>query len=162
MKKALTLLYFITLILVFSSCEEKNAEATKLLDDIREYYEKGEYQSALDAVDSLRRTYPEAVSQRKEALVIFQQASLAMAQQNLAKVDSALQVTENELAMLKPQVEEHRRQGVATAEELQHYTKLRVYRDSLQGIFNMECAKIKYIHKRQEENEAVEKSSDKN
>lgn len=159
MKKILTLLCLISFVLTFSSCEEKNVEAAKLLEQIRDYYDNNDYQSALEAVDSLRRTYPEAVAQRKEALVIFQQASLAIAQQNLAKVDSTLQATEAELSVLKPQVEEHRKQGMATHEELQHYNKLRAYRDSLQGIFNMECAKIKYIHKRQAENEAVENAS---
>lgn len=162
MKKTFTILCIISLALASTSCKEKHTEASMLLDDIRGYYESGDYQSALNAVDSLRRTYPDAINQRKEALVIFQKASLAIAQQNLAKVDSTLLAVENELAMLKPQVEEHRSQGVATAQELQHYNKLRAFRDSLQGIFNMECAKIKYIHKRQEENEAVEKSSDKN
>lgn len=159
MKKIITLLCLISFALTFSSCEEKNIEAAKLLNQIHTYYDNGEYQSALDMVDSLRRTYPEAIEQRKEALVIFQQASLAMAQQNLAKVDSMLQVTEGELSMLKPQVESHRAQGIATAAELQHYTKLRVFRDSLQGIFNMECAKIKYIHKRQAENDAVKSAT---
>lgn len=159
MKKTLSILYILSLIFVFSSCEEKHEEATILLNQIRAYYDNGDYQAALETVDSLRRTYPEAISQRKEALVIFQQASLAIAQQNLAKVDSALLATENELAMMKPQVESHRAEGIATAAELQQYTKLRVLRDSLQGIFNMECAKIKYIHKRQAENEAVKSTS---
>lgn len=162
MKKALSILCIISFALFFSSCEEKHEEASKLLEQIRDYYDNGDYQSAIETVDSLRRTYPEAVDQRKEALAIFQQASLGIAQQNLAKVDSMLQAAESELSELKPQVEEHRAQGVATAEELQHFNELRVYRDSLQGIFNMECAKIKYIHKRQAENEAVENASNEN
>ena len=55
----------------------------------------------------------------------------------------------------KGQVSVHKGMGlvneVFTQEELQKFNELRAYRDSLQGVFNLECAKIKYIHKRQKE-----------
>lgn len=156
MKKIQFAICLAAFLVPLSSCEEKNAAAVKLLDDIHALYDQGQYDSVLVVIDSLRRTYPEAVEQRKEALSIFQQASLAIAQQNLAKVDSALQAVEGEVEYLKKEVEAHRSQGIATAEELSRLTKMKVYRDSLQGIFNMECAKIKYIHKRQEENKAAQ------
>ena len=80
-----------------------------------------------------------------------QEASLKMAQANLAEVDSALQAAIRQFDEMKPQVEAHRKACTATKEELQQFNELRAYRDSLQGVFNLECAKIKYIHKRQKE-----------
>lgn len=150
-------LYFLFLcIAMLLSCEEKHEEASNLLDEIKAHYDKGNYEVALACIDSLRRTYPDAISQRKEALAIYQQASLVLAQQNLAIVDSTLQVLEREYDMLKPKVEKRHNQGIATAEELHHLNLLRARRDSFRGVFNVECAKIKYIHKRQKETEAID------
>lgn len=139
------------------ACEEKHEEATSLLAEIRDSYENGDYQAALIAIDSLRRTYPEAISQRKEALEIFQKASIAIAQGNLADVDSMLQKIDEEYKRLKPIVEAHRKSGDASAAELSYFNQLSARRDSLQGVFTVECAKIRYIRKRQQESEATEK-----
>ena len=103
------------------------------------------------SIDSLRHDYPEAVEERREALKFHQEASLKLAQANLALVDSTLQAAIKQYDEMKPQVEAHRKACVATQEELQQFNELRAYRDSLQGVFNMECAKIKYIHKRQKQ-----------
>jgi hypothetical protein len=99
----------------------------------------------------MRHYYPDAVEERREALKFHQEASLKMAQANLAEVDSALQSAIRQFDEMKPQVEAHRKACTATHEELQKFNELRAYRDSLQGVFNLECAKIKYIHKRQKE-----------
>lgn len=153
MNKTSILYSAIFITMTATSCGEKHEEATLLLQEIHNDYAKGLYEKALNGVDSLRRTYPEAVKQRKEALIIHQQASLALAQNNLATVDSTLQQIEREYNTLKPRIDERHNQGVATAEELHYFNLLRARRDSLQGVFNMECAKIKYIHKRQKEAE---------
>lgn len=133
-----------------TSCE-KNPEAKQLLREIQTKYEAGNYQHAILSIDSLRHNYPDAVEERREALKIQQEASLKMAQANLAKVDSALQASIRQFDEMKPEVEAHRKACVATETELQQFNELRARRDSLQGVFNLECAKIKYIHKRQKE-----------
>lgn len=151
MRNTLLIYSVMMMLALLTSCEEKHQEAEKLMNEIRNCMDSECYEDALAGVDSLRRTYPDAVKQRKEALLVHQQASLALAQQNLSVVDSTLQVVEKEYERLKPIVERRHNEGVATASELQHFNELRALRDSLQGVFNMECAKIKYIHKRQEE-----------
>ena len=135
---------------VLTSCE-KNPEAKQLLQEIQTDYEAGNYQRVMFSIDSLRHNYPDAVEERKEALKIYQEASLKLAQENLAQVDSSLQAAIKQYDEMKPQIEAHRKACIATQEELQEFNELRAYRDSLQGVFNLECAKIKYIHKRQKE-----------
>ena len=49
------------------------------------------------------------------------------------------------------EVEKHKQQLCATADELTLLTKTRVRRDSLQTRFDVLCAKIRYIHKKQKE-----------
>ena len=139
---------FSTVLLI--SCE-KNPEAKQLLKEIQADYEAGNYQRVIYSIDSMRHYYPDAVEERREALKFHQEASLKMAQANLAEVDSALQAAIRQFDEMKPQVEAHRKACTATKEELQQFNELRAYRDSLQGVFNLECAKIKYIHKRQKE-----------
>lgn len=156
MKKTLMIYALFAAFPSLISCEEKPSEAAKLLEEIRADYEAGKYDDALLGIDSLRHAYPEAVKERKEALIIHQQASLVQAQQHLACIDSTLQVVEREYNSLKPVIEERHNNGTATRNELHHFNLLRAQRDSLQGVFNMECAKIKYIHKRQKEAEEMQ------
>lgn len=142
------LIFLFTLI----SCTEKAPnEAENLLNEIRADYEAGRYQKALQGVDSLRHAYPMAVNERKEALKIHQEASLKMAQDNLAQVDQALQAAEKSYDSLAIVVEVNRKALTATPQMLQQFNELRVLRDSLRTVFTVECAKIKYIHKRQEQ-----------
>ena len=131
---------------LLTSCE-KNPEAKQLLKEIQADYEAGNYQRVIYSIDSMRHYYPDAVEERREALKFHQEASLKMAQANLAEVDSALQAAIRQFDEMKPQVEAHRKACTA----IQKFNELRAYRDSLQGVFNLECAKIKYIHKRQKE-----------
>ena len=99
----------------------------------------------------MRHAYPTAIEERKEALKIHQEASLKKAQANLALTDSALQAAEREYSSIRPVVEKRHKEGTATEEELSNMNQLRKVRDSLQVVFNVECAKIKYIHKRQKQ-----------
>lgn len=149
--QALSLAICVTFgVALLTGCE-KNPEAKQLLREIQTDYEAGNYQRVMFSIDSLRHGYPDAVEERREALKIHQEASLKLAQENLAQVDSALQAAIRQFDEMKPQVEAHRKACVATQDELQQFNELRARRDSLQGVFNLECAKIKYIHKRQKE-----------
>lgn len=136
-----------------SSCQDDNSRAEELMVQIRSDFEAGNYAKCLKEIDSLRTTYPKAIDARKEALIIHQNASLKMAQDHLADVDRRLQALETTCDSLSAIVELHKQQGCATAEELHLLNISKIRRDSLKGIFDVECSKIRYIHKRQQEND---------
>lgn len=142
--------------MLLSACKNKHEDAELLLEKTRAAYESGDYEGTLRNVDSLRHAYPDAAKVRGEALVLFQQASLKIAQAKLAKVDSMLMMAQGEYDALRPIVEKHHMEGIATAQELDHLNRLRVHRDSLQVSFNVECARIKYIKKRMREDKIID------
>lgn len=130
------------------SDEEK---ANKLLDEATQQMEKGEYAQALVTIDSLRKTFPNNVEARKKALTIYQQSSLKQAQADLAHTDSLLSIVSDEYNKLKAKVDGDRTEMKATYEDTQRLNTTKARLDSLKVRFDMECAKIKYIHKKQKE-----------
>ena len=66
-------------------------------------------------------------------------------------MDSALQAVKHDYEYQKQKVEKDKQELRATAEELTRLTKTRVHHDSLQTRFDVLCAKIRYIHKKQKE-----------
>ena len=95
--------------------------------------------------------YPGAIETRKQALILQQNIELKRSQEELAIVDSLLQVVKRDYETLKLKVEKDKQELRATPEELTMLTKTRVRRDSLQTRFEVLCAKIRYIHKKQKE-----------
>ena len=91
------------------------------------------------------------IEQRKAALTARQDSALRAAQAELAIVDSALEATKNTYDTMKKEVEAHRADLTATEDELRTLNLLRQHRDSLQVRFDVLCAKIRYIHKKQKE-----------
>lgn len=69
----------------------------------------------------------------------------------MENTDRALQKIESEYEQMKKTVEDLKSKGMATAEQLRNLTLTRVKRDSLKTVFDVECAKIKYINKRMKE-----------
>lgn len=135
-----------------ASCKDEEKEAlAALMTEIRDDYAQERDSDCLVAIDTLRARYPQAVAERKEALAIFQNASLRIAQRDLARTDSALEVAKARYAEMQRTVGAHKAEGNATAAELTAMTMQRMHRDSLQVHFDMLCAKIKYIHKRQKQ-----------
>ena len=118
--------------------------------DARNYAE-GRDSACLAAIDTLRAKFPKAIAERKEALKLYQEASLRIAQKQLAYVDSALEAEKHIFRTMEKSVAAHKEKGIATAEELTALTRKRMLRDSLQTQFDVLCAKIKYIHKRQKQ-----------
>ena len=49
---------------------------------------------------------------------------------------------------MRQQVEALKATGEATAAQLTQLTRMRMLRDSLQTVFDVECAKIRYIKKK--------------
>ena len=93
------------------------------------------------------------IEQRRTALKQKQDSSLLAAQQELAIVDSTLEVIKAEYEKKKNEVEAHKAALQATEEELTDLTLLRIQRDSLQVQWNVLGAKIKYIRQKQKEME---------
>lgn len=136
-----------------ASCGDSDRQkAEEMLKQAGYDYEHGRYDMALATIDSLRKTYHDIVDVRREALVLYQNISLKKAQEDLEETDRQLQEFNATYEMVRETVEKKKAALQATAEELQTLTLMRIKRDSLQARFDMQCAKIKYIHKRQKEN----------
>jgi len=136
----------------FSSCKDEKAEALEqLMTEIRTDFEAERDSQCLVGIDSLRARFPKAIKERKEALELYQKASLRIAQRDLAATDIALEEAKVRFNEMQQDVNAHKAAGIATAKELTDLTCQRMHRDSLQVHFDMLCAKIKYIHKRQKQ-----------
>ena len=121
-------LILITLIaLTLASCAKTDDEqAREMLTRIHTLYESGNYRATLDSITLLR--------DRKEALVVWQNASLKMAQADVAATDVLLQQTTAQLD--------------TTTNRYQH-NMLGVKRDSLQARYDAMCGVVKMIRMRQ-------------
>lgn len=148
----LHLIIYIALAATLAGCAEKqDRELQALVTEMRESYAEGRDSACLSAIDTLRAKFPKAIAERKEALKLYQEASLRIAQKQLAYVDSALEAEKHIFLTMEKSVAAHKEAGIATAEELTALTRKRMLRDSLQTQFDVLCAKIKYIHKRQKQ-----------
>ena len=135
------------------SCGGSDAQqaAENMLEQAEKYFSEGSYDRAKIAIDSLRKVYPGAVETRKKALKLFQNISLKEAQEDLAVTDSALQAVTLDYKYIKDKVNRDKAELRATSEELETLTRTKMKLDSLKVRFDMQCAKIKYIHKKQKE-----------
>ena len=106
---------------------------------------------ALLAVTACGNSRRDEIEQRREALRHKQDSSLQAAQQELAQVDSTLEITKAKYARMKAEVDQKRAELRATEEELMTLNLLRVKRDSLQVQWDLLGAKIKYIRLKQKE-----------
>ena len=131
--------------------DNRQKEAEVLLGLATEWFEAGQYQRALDAIDSLRKIYPNSIDARKRALKLYQSIELKQTQEELATVDSALEAVKHDYDYQRQKTEKDKAELRATPEELTMLTKTRMKRDSLQTRFDVLCAKIRYIHKKQKE-----------
>lgn len=145
-------LVWILLAAMLVACsDEKQKAAEQMLQKASLQFEQRQYDRALITIDSLRKVYPGAIETRKQALILQQNIELKRSQEELAIVDSTLEAVKREYEVMKVEVEKHKQQLCATADELTLLTKTRVRRDSLQTRFDVLCAKIRYIHKKQKE-----------
>jgi chromosome segregation ATPase len=99
----------------------------------------------------LRHAYPNAIDTRKQALHLYQEIELKRTQEELAQTDSLLQLAQHNYDSLQAKVEKDKAALRATPEELTMLTKTRIKRDSLRTQCETLGAKIRYIHKKQED-----------
>lgn len=128
----------ITLVaLALASCAKTDDDmAQKMLTRINSLYESGNYRATLDSITVLRDRYPAAIEARKTALVVWQNASLKMAQADVAQTDILLQQTIAKIASTTDRYERN---------------MLGVKRDSLQARYDAMCGVVKMIRMRQKQ-----------
>ena len=153
MKNRLIITICVAAAVVMTACSSNDAQksAEGMLEKAEKYFSEGSYDRAKIAIDSLRKVYPGAVETRKKALKLFQDISLKEAQEDLALTDSIMQKVGLDYKYIKEKVEKDKAELRATAEELELFTRTKMKYDSLKVRFDMQCAKIKYIHKKQKE-----------
>lgn len=114
--------------------ESDNASA--LVAQIEQLYADGKYQTVLDSITSLRQRYPKEVEARRRVLPIWQDASLRIAQADIARTDSALQATLAEME---------------AAKTIRERNFIGIRRDSLQVRYDVLVGTVRVIHRRQQE-----------
>ncbi len=123
-----------TALVACAPTEDEKAQPT--LDNIEKLYAEGKYAATLDSITSLRERFPMAVEARKKALKIWQDASLQMAQKDVAETDiklqEAIRMAENETDRLKRAL-------------------LGAKRDSLQARYEAMCGVVRMIRMRQKQ-----------
>lgn len=129
--------WLVIIAVTFVACAQtEDSKALSMLSKIEELYERGAYRQALDSITSLREKYPMAIQARKQALAIWQNASLEMAQLDIARTDSALQ------AILT---------SIPLENNLYKANMLRVKRDSLKARYDAMCSVVRMIRVRQKQ-----------
>lgn len=123
-----------TALVACAPTEDEKAQPT--LDNIEKLYAEGKYAATLDSITSLRERFPMAVEARKKALKIWKDASLKMAQKDVAETDiklqEAIRMAENETDRLKRAL-------------------LGAKRDSLQARYEAMCGVVRMIRMRQKQ-----------
>lgn len=123
--------------MLFTACAKTDDEkAQDLLAQIDQLYAKDKYKETLDSITVLRERFPMAIESRRKALVVWQKASLAMAQKDVANTDIRLQ--------------EVTRQIEESTDRLAR-NMLLVKRDSLQARYEAMCGVVRMIHARQKQ-----------
>ena len=130
-------IWFFIIIMALAGCAKTDDEKAKpLLAKINTLYAGGKYREALDSIVVLRDRYPKAVVARTEALRIWQDASLKMAQADVAATDNRLQEVEQELR---------------TTTDRYRCNMIGVKRDSLQARYEAMCGVVRMIRMRQKQ-----------
>lgn len=111
-------------------------KAAELVAQIEQLYADGKYQTVLDSITSLRLRYPKEVEARRRVLPIWQDASLRIAQADIARTDSALQATIAEME---------------AAKTIRERNFIGIRRDSLQVRYDVLVGTVRVIHRRQQE-----------
>ena len=133
-----TFFFIVTALVVLTACQQKNEndEANALLAEIETLYETGQYRTALDSIESLRRRFPTSVEARRKGLRLWQEASLKMAQADIAVTDSALQATTAQML---------------AEQRIYERNMLGVKKDSLQARYEALIGVVRMIRKRMDE-----------
>lgn len=93
MKRYINLSIILFFLAFLSSCKEKkNEEAILYLSNIETLYKNGEYENALNKVDSIQRLYPKAYEEIKAGLTLKQDIRKALNKEQIRVCDSLLSI----------------------------------------------------------------------
>lgn len=136
MKAKVFVLTAVAAVTLLSCGPTESDKAAALVAQIEQLYADGKYQTVLDSITSLRQRYPKEVEARRRVLPIWQDASLRIAQADIARTDSALQATIAEME---------------TAKTIRERNFIGIRRDSLQVRYDVLVGTVRVIHRRQQE-----------
>lgn len=136
MKAKVFFLTAVAAVTLLSCGPTESDNAAALVAQIEQLYADGRYQTVLDSITSLRQRYPKEVEARHRVLPIWQDASLRIAQADIARTDSALQATIAEME---------------AAKTIRERNFIGIRRDSLQVRYDVLVGTVRVIHRRQQE-----------
>lgn len=136
MKAKVFFLTAVAAVTLLSCGPTESDNAAALVAQIEQLYADGKYQTVLDSITSLRQRYPKEVEARRRVLPIWQDASLRIAQADIARTDSALQATIAEME---------------AAKTIRERNIIGIRRDSLQVRYDVLVGTVRVIHRRQQE-----------
>ena len=136
MKAKVFFLTAVAAVTLLSCGPTESDNAAALVAQIEQLYADGKYQTVLDSITSLRQRYPKEVEARRRVLPIWQDASLRIAQADIARTDSALQATIAEKE---------------AAKTIRERNFIGIRRDSLQVRYDVLVGTVRVIHRRQQE-----------
>lgn len=136
MKAKVFFLTAVAAVTLLSCGPTESDKAAELVAQIEQLYADGKYQTVLDSITSLRQRYPKEVEARRQVLPIWQDASLRIAQADIARTDSALQATIAEME---------------AAKTIRERNFIGIRRDSLQVRYDVLVGTVRVIHRRQQE-----------
>lgn len=136
MKAKVFVLTAVAAVTLLSCGPTESDKAAALVAQIEQLYADGKYQTVLDSITSLRQRYPKEVEARRRVLPIWQDASLRIAQADIARTDSALQATIAEME---------------AAKTIRERNFIGIRRDSLQVRYDVLVGTVRVIHRRQQE-----------
>ena len=145
------LIFFATVLLMAGCGNNEKKQADQLIKEAHTYFMEGKFDEARADIDSLRKTFPNNIEARKSALRLHQNIELKVAQDELGRTDSLLQIANKELETMQKKVEAHKAALKATPEELTALTRMRMHRDSIRTQFETLGMKISYIRQKQKE-----------
>lgn len=136
MKAKVFFLTAVAAVTLLSCGPTESDNAAALVAQIEQLYADGKYKTVLDSITSLRQRYPKEVEARRRVLPIWQDASLRIAQADIARTDSALQATIAEME---------------AAKTIRERNFIGIRRDSLQVRYDVLVGTVRVIHRRQQE-----------
>ena len=93
--------YIICLLLFFIACNSNKKQATAFLENARKLYEQGEYASAKNNLDSIKKLFPKEFGIQKQGLLLKRRIEIKEQERNLSFCDSLLTLRLAEAETLK-------------------------------------------------------------
>ncbi len=141
----------ILLISGLTACNNNQVSpADKMISEIEAYIAQGDFISALDSISSLRSKYPTSIEARRNALRLWNEASLLQAQHEVEVTDSLLMET---IFQIDSCMELTKNLELIPEDKLLEQNMLRNKRDSLMARYDAECGVVRIIREKMKDYE---------